>query len=56
MFPPPVNDMIVAAETAVGEDKVSGLMFADDFVGISETPKGLQKIIEKALSYARNGE
>ena len=26
----------------MGEDTVSGLMFADDFVGISETPEGLQ--------------
>ena len=28
-------------------------MFADDFVGISETPEGLQKQIEKALENAR---
>ena len=46
--------MIVAVEAAkqgvtMGEDTVSGLMFADDFVGISETPDGLQKPIEKAL-------
>ena len=33
----------------MGEDTVSGLMFADDFVGISEIPEGLQKQIEKAL-------
>ena len=50
--------MIVAAEAAkqgvmVGGDTVSRLMFADDFVGISETPEGLQKQIEKALEYAR---
>ena len=32
---------------------MSGLMFADDFVGISETPEGLQKQIEKALEYTR---
>ena len=32
---------------------VSGLMFADDFVGISDTPEGLQKQIEKALEYTR---
>ena len=49
--------MIVAVEAAkqgvtVGET-VSGLVFADDFVGISETPEGLQKQIEKALEYAR---
>ena len=35
-----INDMIVAVEAAkqgvrVGEDTVSRLMFADDFVGIS---------------------
>ena len=46
--------MIVAVEAVkqgvtIGEDMVSGLMFADDFVGISETPEGLQKQIEKAL-------
>ena len=39
----------------VGEDMVvSGLMFAHDFVGIAETPDGLQKQIEKALEYTRN--
>ena len=46
--------MIVIVEAAgqgvaVGEDTVSGLMFADDFVGISGTPEGLQKQTEKAL-------
>ena len=29
-------------------------MFADDFVGISETPQGLQKQIGKAVEYTRN--
>ena len=44
-----VNDLMVAVEAAqqgvpvVGEDTVSGLMFAGDFVGMSETPEGLQK-------------
>ena len=52
------NNMTVAVEAAkqgvtVGEDTVSGLMFADDFAGISETPEGLQKQIEKTLG---NGE
>ena len=53
------NDMTVAIEAAkqgvtVGDDTaVSGLMFADDFVGISETPEGLRKQIEKALEYTR---
>ena len=37
----------------VGEDMVSGLMFADDFVGLAETPEGLQTQIEKALEYTR---
>ena len=50
--------MIVAVEAArqgvtVGEDTVSGLMFADDIVGISETPEELQKQIEKTLEYTR---
>ena len=35
---------------------MSGLMFADDFVGISETPEGLQKKIEKALEYTRGSD
>lgn len=53
-----INDMIVAVEAAkqgvpVGDDTVSGLMFADDFVCISETPEGLQKQIGKALEYTR---
>ena len=51
-----IHDMIEAVEAAkqgvtMGEDTVSGLMFADDFVGISETPEGLQKKIEKTLEY-----
>ena len=37
----------------VGEDTVLGLMFADGFVGLAETPEGLQKQIEKALEYTR---
>ena len=53
-----MNDLIVAVEAAeqgatAGEDTVSGLMLADDFIGISETPEGLQKQIEKALEYTR---
>ena len=47
-----INGMTLAVEAAkqgvtMGEDPVSGLMFADDFVGISETPEGLQKQIEE---------
>ena len=50
--------MIVAVQAAkqrvtMGEDAVSGLMFADDFVGKSETPEGLQKQIEEAPEYTR---
>ena len=47
--------MIVAVQAAWqgvtmgGDTAVSGLMFADDFVGISETPEGLQKQIDKSL-------
>ena len=26
----------------MGEDAITGLMFADDFVGLSEAPEGLQ--------------
>ena len=55
-----IYDMIVAVEAArqgvtLGEDTVSGLMFADGFAKISETPEGLQKqiLVEKALAYTR---
>ena len=51
-----INDLILAIESAqqgvkVGDDMVSGLTFADDFVGISATAEGLQEQIEKALEY-----
>ena len=51
--------MIVAVKTAkqgvtMGEDTaVSGLMFANGFVGMSETPEGLQKKTEKAPECTR---
>ena len=35
---------------------VSGCVFADDSVGISETPEGLLEQVKKALEYTRNGE
>ena len=43
-----IIDKIVEVEAAnqgvtVREDSVSGLMFADDFVGKSSTPEGLQE-------------
>ena len=45
--------VLIAVEAAthgvtVGKNTVSGLMFADDFVGISEALEGLQNQIEKA--------
>ena len=53
-----IDDLILEIEATkqgvkVGEDMVSGLMFVDDFVGISDTPEGLQTQIEKALEYTR---
>ena len=53
-----INDLIIAIESAqqgvkVGDDMVSGLMFADDFMGISGTAEGLQEQIEKGLEYTR---
>ena len=55
-----INDMIVEIEAAkhgvtAGEDTVSGLMFADDIMGISETSEGLQKPTQEALEYTRKG-
>ena len=49
-----IRDMIVAVEAVtqgvtMGEVTMSGLMFADDFVGISETAEGLRKQMGKAL-------
>ena len=38
----------------MGEDTVSGLMYAEGFVGMSETPEGMQEQVEKAQEYARN--
>ena len=48
--------MITAVEAAkqgvtAGGDTVSGLLFADDFVGTSQAPKGLQQLTGKALEY-----
>ena len=48
-----VSDMVVAVEAAkqgvtMGEDTVSGLVFADGFVGISETCEVLQKQIRES--------
>ena len=47
-----IDDLMIADEAAkqgvtVGEDTVSGLMSADNFVGISETPEGMQKQLQQ---------
>ena len=49
-----IDDMVVTVEAmkqgvTLGADAESGLMLADDFVGIPQTPEGLQKQITKAL-------
>lgn len=54
--------MIVAEEEAtqkvqVGQEEVSELlMFADDFVGVSDAPEGLKKEKVKALENTREWE
>ncbi|CAB1099916.1 unnamed protein product [Ectocarpus sp. CCAP 1310/34] len=42
-----------ACQSKQGGKSVSGLMFADDFVGVSETPEGLQEQIDAAVGYTR---
>lgn len=54
MFNVYINDTIVGVEeskqgVAGGQDALSGLVLADDFVGISEAPEGLQKRMVKVL-------
>ena len=58
LFKAYINDMLIAIEAAkqrvtVGEDTVWGLILTDDFVGISETPKGPRKPFTKTLEYTR---
>ena len=58
LFKVHMNDMIVAVGASkqgvtMGEHTVSGLMFADNFVGMSKTPEVLQKRIEKTQEYTR---
>ena len=53
-----MNDMILEKRISTvrsqsGDDVVSGLMFADNFVGILGTAEGLQEQIEKAQEYTR---
>ena len=47
---------VEAAKEGVTVGEVSGSMFGDDFVGISEAPKGLQKQRGKALEHSRKME
>ena len=52
-----VNVLVVAVEAAKkgvteGEDTASGLVFVDDFVGISETPELILET-DKRLHYYR---
>ena len=53
-----INDMLKVVEAVgegveVGDHSVSGLLFADDFVGMADTPEGLQKQIDAALKFTR---
>lgn len=55
-----IDGLITAIEAAkqgaqLEEDMVSRLIFADDFVWTSETPKRLQRKIDKALGNTREG-
>ena len=50
-----INDMIAAVEAAklgftMGEDTVSGLTFADGFVGISENTRSIAETDSKSTS------
>ena len=55
-----IEDLVVAVEAAkkgvtVGEDTVSGLVFVDDFVGISATPEGLNRE-DARIHYEKEGD
>ena len=52
-----INDLLKVVKAVgqgvdVGESSVSGMLFADDFVGISDTPEGLQMQIDAAKEFA----
>ena len=52
-----INDLLKVVEAVgqgvdVGERSVSGMLFADDFVGMSDTPEGLQMQIDAAKEFA----
>ena len=51
-----INDLLKIVEAVgqgveVGETSVSGMLFADDFVGMSDAPEGLQMQIDAAKAY-----
>ena len=51
-----INDLLKVVEAVgqgvvVGKPSVSGMLFADDFVGMSDTPEGLQLQIDAAKVY-----
>ena len=54
-----INGLLVAVEQAglgielSDEGKVGGLLFADDFVGVSESGEQLQRVIDVVHSYCR---
>ena len=55
-----IQNLIVADEAANPEatvegDTLSGLLFADEFVGISERPEGCQRETEMTLNTLGNG-
>lgn len=52
-----INDLLTDVEAVgkgeeIGESSVSGLLFADDFVGISYTPAALQLQINAAKAFS----
>lgn len=52
------DDMLKVVEAIgpgvnVGESQVSALLFADDFVGMCDTPEGLQQQIGIGMEFAR---
>ena len=59
MFSVFINGLLVAVEqTGLGIElsgggKVGGLLFADDFVGVSEFGEQLQRVIDVVHSYCR---
>lgn len=54
-----INDILKVVEAAgqwvnVGESELPGLLFTNDFAGVSDNPEGLQMQIDAAMEFARN--